>query len=144
VCGMLSITRRVEIEWGHCDPAGIIYYPQFLAMFDWSAAKLLQKALGMTKREMLSTFDCGGIPVVKTDATFRVPCSFGEVVDITSTLLELGRSSFHIRHVLTKDDTLCVESTQIRVWVGRAQSDPSKIRSVPIPADVARRLTQAN
>jgi 4-hydroxybenzoyl-CoA thioesterase len=141
---MFSITRRVEIEWGQCDSAGIVYYPQYLSMFDWSTAKLMQNALGMTKRAMLNRFDCGGIPVLKTETLFRVPCCFGEIVDITSTLLEIGTSSFRLRHVLTKNDVVCVENTQTRVWVGRAQGDPSKIKSVPIPRDVTKCLTNVS
>lgn len=25
--------RRVTIEWGDCDPAGIVFYPRYFAMF---------------------------------------------------------------------------------------------------------------
>ena len=28
-----NITAR-RIEWGECDPAGIVFYPRFFAMFD--------------------------------------------------------------------------------------------------------------
>ena len=31
------VNRRVmRIEWGQCDPAGIVFYPQYLILFDIS------------------------------------------------------------------------------------------------------------
>jgi 4-hydroxybenzoyl-CoA thioesterase len=140
---MFSIRRQLEIEWGQCDPAGIVYYPQFLSMFDWSSMKLLQKALGMDKHQMLAKFNCGGVPVVKIETTFRAPCRFGEVVGITSTMLKVGRTSFHIQHHLHKGDELCVECDQVRVWVTPNSDDPLKIRPMPIPSEVVDRLNKA-
>ena len=31
---MLSDTPDVRIEWGDCDPAGIVFYPRYFAMFE--------------------------------------------------------------------------------------------------------------
>ena len=44
---MLTNTRRLAIEWGDCDAAGIVFYPRYFAMFDASTAYLLEKAIGM-------------------------------------------------------------------------------------------------
>ena len=33
---MLSNTRTLRIEWGDCDPAGIVFYLRYFAMFDIS------------------------------------------------------------------------------------------------------------
>ena len=30
----LTITRNVRIEWGQCDPAGIVFYPRYFEIFD--------------------------------------------------------------------------------------------------------------
>ena len=35
----------VRIEWGDCDPAGIIFYPRYFEFFDaWTAALFEQRA----------------------------------------------------------------------------------------------------
>jgi 4-hydroxybenzoyl-CoA thioesterase len=31
---MLTYVRNTRIEWGDCDPAGIVFYPRFFALFD--------------------------------------------------------------------------------------------------------------
>ena len=43
---MLVNTRRVRIEWGDCDPAGIIFYPRYFEFFDASTSALIERALG--------------------------------------------------------------------------------------------------
>ena len=47
-----NITAR-RIEWGECDPAGIVFYPRFFAMFDNATTLLFSAALGMTKYQFL-------------------------------------------------------------------------------------------
>ena len=41
---MLVNRRRVRIEWGDCDPAGIVFYPRYFAMFDASTHALFEAA----------------------------------------------------------------------------------------------------
>ena len=50
---MLVNTRVVRIEWGDCDPAGIIYYPRYFAIFDACTSALIERALGMTNSELM-------------------------------------------------------------------------------------------
>ena len=41
---MLVNRRTVRIEWGDCDPAGIVFYPRYFAMFDASTSYLFEAA----------------------------------------------------------------------------------------------------
>ena len=79
--------------------------------------------------------------MVDTRARFLVPARFGDDVTIETTITEIKRSSFQITHHLKKDDALCVEGFETRVWTGRDPADPSKIRSQPIPAEVIEKLS---
>jgi 4-hydroxybenzoyl-CoA thioesterase len=133
-----SSTRRLTIEWGHCDPAGIVFNPRFFEFFDWSTAMLLFAASGMTKSEMRAVFGSAGAPVVATEAKFVRPCSFGDEVTIVSTILKVGRSSFDVEHKLFKDDVVAVVGRETRVW---ATSDgKGGLRSEPLPEHLATRL----
>ena len=46
---MLTYVRNTRIEWGDCDPAGIVFYPRYFAMFDSCTTGLFSQALGMSK-----------------------------------------------------------------------------------------------
>ena len=94
---MLVNTRVVRIEWGDCDPAGIVYYPRYMAFFDACTSALIERALGMTKHEYLKAYDFGGHPLVSTRARFLIPTRFGDDVTIETTVtrvpsLELRRA----------------------------------------------------
>jgi len=138
---MLTNTRTTRIEWGDCDPAGIIFYARYFAIFDVSTTMLVERALGMTKFEYLKAFDFLGHPVVETRARFRLPTRFGDTVAIESTVAACGRSSFEIEHRLLKDGVLAVEGRETRVWAVRSPDDPTRIKSHPLPGEVVARLT---
>src|SRR5438105_1533420 len=55
--GMLTSTRTTRIEWCHCDPLGIIFYPRYYEMFDISTTVLIEQALGLSKAEYLKAYD---------------------------------------------------------------------------------------
>lgn len=138
---MFSSTRSTRIEWGDCDPAGIIFYPRYFAIFDVSTTVLIERALGMKKIDYLKAYGLAGHPVVETRAKFRLPTRFGDEVLIESALAACGRSSFKIEHRLTLAGALAVEGFETRVWAVRDPDDPSRIKSQAIPPAVVTRLT---
>lgn len=137
---MTLINRRdVFIEWGDCDPAGIVYYPRYFVMFD-NATVALFAAAGLPKHEMVKTFDIVGYPMVDTGAKFMIPSKWGETVAIESHVAEWKRSSFHIKHQVFKGDDLAIDAWETRVWVGLHPDDPDRIKSRPIPEEVKARF----
>jgi 4-hydroxybenzoyl-CoA thioesterase len=134
-------SRKVRIEWGDCDPAGIVFYPRYFAIFDSSTTALFERALGMTKFQFLKHYDSVGYPMVDTRAKFLLPTRFGDDVIVETAISELKRSSFSVTHRLMKDGQLAVEGFETRVWVGRDPTDPEKIKSKPLPEEMVRKLT---
>jgi len=136
----LTNKRTVRIEWGDCDPAGIIFYPRYFEIFDASTALLFERALGMTKYQALAAYDFAGFPLVDTRAKFIKPTRFGDDVVVESTIT-FGTASFTVQHRLTLNGELCVECTEKRVWVARDAADPGRIRSRPVPEAVLAKFT---
>ena len=130
---MLSNTRTVHIEWGHCDPAGIVFYPRYFEIFDASTSALFERALGITKFEMIKTMEFTGWPMVQTQARFIRPTRFGDDVTV-ETSIKFGRASFEIEHKLSLNGELCVECTEKRVWTRRDAN--GALKSLPVPEDV--------
>lgn len=136
---MFSNTTRVEIQFGDCDPAGIVYYPNYFRFFDNATAALLSAAFAMHKRNWLEHFGIAGIPMVDTGARFIKSSRFGDVVDIRSEITELGRSSFSVKHTLLRDGEIAIEAYEKRVWVVR--DEEGGIRSAPLPDNVRQLLS---
>jgi 4-hydroxybenzoyl-CoA thioesterase len=137
---MLTNRRTVRIEWGHCDPATIVYYPRYFEMFDASTTALFERAIGMTKIKFTKLYDFIGYPMVDTRAKFHIPTRYGDDVVIETTVSEFRRASFDVTHRLLKDDTLAVEGFETRVWAGRDPADPERIRGVPVPTEVIQKF----
>jgi 4-hydroxybenzoyl-CoA thioesterase len=134
-------TRTTRVEWGDCDPAGIIFYARYFDFFDVSTTVLLERALGMKKIEYLKAYNFMGHPLAETRAKFRLPTRYGDEVSIETKLVDIGTSSFKLEHRLTHAEALAVEGTETRVWVVRDPADAKRIKSQPIPAEVVARLT---
>jgi 4-hydroxybenzoyl-CoA thioesterase len=138
---MLTNRRDVRIVWGDCDPAGIVFYPRYFEMFDTSTTALFERALGMTKFQFVKAYNSVGYPMVDTRARFLLPTRYGDDVVIETTITEIRRSSFDIRHRLMKDGELAVEGFETRVWVERDPADPDKIKAKPLPPDMVAKLS---
>ncbi len=133
----ISNTRTVRIEWGHCDPAGIIYYPNYFRIFDASTAMLFEAALGMTKFEMFKNLEFTGWPLVRTQARFLKPTRFGDDVTVESTI-KFGRTSFEVEHKLKLDGEICAECSEKRVWTVRDAE--GRLKSHPVPEAVLEKF----
>ena len=138
---MLVNHREVEIEWGDCDAAGIVFYPRYFAMLDAATAHLLEKAVGMKKIEWRRKYGIVGIPMVDTGAKFIVPSRYGDVITIETQATALRRSSFDIAHRVFKGETLAIEAHETRVWTGPHPDDPEHIQGAPIPPEVVAALS---
>ena len=104
---------------------------------------LIEAALGVKKRQLYGTYDFDGYPVVETRARFLIPTRYGDDVLIESSMTEVRRSSFHLRHRLTSDGALAVEAFESRVWVVRDPARPGRFRPQVIPAEVVECLIEA-
>ena len=131
---------RTRIEWGDCDPAGIIFYARYFDIFDVATTRLVERALGMKKIEYLKVYDILGHPLVETRARFIRPTRFGDDIEVETAVIACERSSFRIEHRLSLAGTLAVEGYETRVWAVRHPDDPQRIKSQPLPADVLAKL----
>jgi 4-hydroxybenzoyl-CoA thioesterase len=139
--GLLTNTRRISVQWGDCDPAGIVYYPRYFEWFDASTAALFAAA-GVSNGVMHKTYRIFGIPMVDTRARFFIPSTYEDELTVESTVLEFRRSSFDVRHLVLKNGELAAEGFETRVWTVRDSADPERLRSQPIPAEVIARFKE--
>jgi len=135
--------RQLTIEWGQCDPAGIVFNSRFFELFDSCTWHLFQAALGVKPHELKSTFGIMGIPLVDVRANFIKPIKFGDIVDTASRVSEFRRSSFDVEHHLLVNGELAVEGSETRVWVTRRKDNPEKVGGASIPGDVIAKFKVA-
>jgi 4-hydroxybenzoyl-CoA thioesterase len=140
---MLTNRRKVRIEWGDCDPAGIVFYPRYFEMFETCIATLFERATGMTKYQMLQAYAFSGYPVVQARAQFLAPAKYGDDVVAETSISEFRRSSFDVQHKVFNGENLAVEGFETRVWVGRDAEAGGRLKAVPIPEELIARFARA-
>jgi 4-hydroxybenzoyl-CoA thioesterase len=133
---MLTNTRLIRVQWGDCDPAGIVFYPRYFEWFDAGTILLFEKATGLTKIKMLEKYGGAGLALIEASAKFAVPSQYGDDIEIETSVKEFGRSSFSMLHRVTKAGVPALEGHEKRVWTVRDPGDKNRLRSGPIPAEV--------
>lgn len=128
-------TLEIDIDWSDCDPAGIVFYPQFFRMMNTSTHALFGRA-GLPFQDMVAKYGTAGVPMLDVQATFRSPARFGDKVQIESEIVEWRDRTFVVRHVMRKGERLIFEARELRAWAVEDATVPNGIRAERIPAEI--------
>ncbi len=138
---MLSNTRILPVEFGHCDPSGIVYNPNYFIWFDLSVHALLA-AGGLSLKGLIA--DCGidGIPVVDYRCKFLSPARWGDELIIESSVSALHRCAFDIQHKISNNSALAVECSETRVCTA-LDPQQKKVKAFPLPERLVLAFSKA-
>jgi 4-hydroxybenzoyl-CoA thioesterase len=139
---MLTNRRTLRIEWGQCDPAGIVFYPQYFIIFDTSTGWLFERT-GLSPSAMRRKYGIVGMPIIEVGARFVRPCRFDDEVIVESEVGEWGRSSFTVLHRILKDGELALDGLEKRVWAAPHPDQPGAIKAQAVPIEIIERLSSA-
>ena len=137
---MTSLVFRwqMTVEFGHCDPAGMVSPKRLFEYFDTGTWSLFEAALGIKRADFLTTF--GILPLVDVRLACRKAVKFGDNIEVASRVAAFRRSSFDVDHRISVDGELAVEGGETRVWAVRDKDSPEKISARTIPANVIARF----
>jgi 4-hydroxybenzoyl-CoA thioesterase len=136
---MVTNKRRIRVEWGHCDPADIVFYPQYFAWFDACTTHLFE-SVGLTAKRFFADYGVKGFPLLEASAKFYVASGFGDEIDAESGVIEWRDKAFILSHRFTRGDTLLLEGKETRIFIVPHPDDPARIKSIPVPDDIKRRF----
>ncbi|MGH7907209.1 MAG: acyl-CoA thioesterase [Candidatus Binataceae bacterium] len=136
--GWLKSRRTVRVEWGDCDAAGIVFYPNYFRWMDASTGLLFELAgLGHRKIREINGI---GIPLVDSRAQFLIPSPYGSDLEIESTIAQWGNKSFKVSHRFYQEGNLAAEGLETRIWAGPHPEDPRRLKAQPVPREVIQRF----
>jgi len=141
--GAFTARQNIRVEWGHCDPARIIYNPNYFRWME-TGVHLLFGAAGINLEQLTrEDHDFRAVPLVNTEAAFLAPARIGDFVTHTVWISRWGPKAFDIEHRFSIKDRLLVKATQVRVWARALPDDPDSLRSIPVPQNVRAALSDA-
>lgn len=120
----------VDIAWGHCDPAGIIYYPNYFRWFD-AAYHAFLKNRDLDQRILAQKLDTMGTGLIDAGASFLAPITYGDQLIITLTIDEWRNKTLRVAYEGRCNDQLVMRGHELRGLFMR-DSDTGKVSAAPI------------
>ena len=118
------------VRFSHCDPAGIVFYPQYFIMFNGLVEDWFNLGLGLNFAEYITEHRLG-LPIVSLDCQCESPSKIGETITFALRLDHLGRSSMKLVVECTHKGQLRLRANKVLVAM-----DLDKGRAVPLPDDL--------
>ena len=97
----------------HCDPAGIVFYPNFFAWIDRTFHALLRERLG-GHAGLCRDLGAQGIGLMDARMNFRSPASEGDQLRIEITGIDWARRNFTVSYRAHAGQRLIFEAQEIR------------------------------
>ncbi len=122
------------VQWGDCDPAGIIFYPTYFRWFD-AATWVFFAAAGYTAKRMRA--EGRAMPLVTAECQFMHPAEQADQCEVRSKVLRFGGKSFVMAHeVMRADGMTLAQGTETRVWGRHVAGAGSPMKGEVIAEDV--------
>lgn len=128
-----TVVHRIRVEFGDCDPAGIVWYPNFFRWIDAASRHFFASCGVPPWHELERRTGVLGTPLVDTQARFVRSASYPDVLDIHTSITEWRGKSFVQTHRVMRGEELILECTEVRVF---ARREGNGIRAVPVPQEI--------
>ncbi|GAB5096337.1 acyl-CoA thioesterase [Caballeronia sp. HLA56] len=124
------------VRFQHCDPAGIVFYPQYFVLFHEVLEDWFNDGLGVDYAHFIGTQRLG-IPTVHIQADFVAPSKHGQTLRCSLNVRDLGRSSIKLSLEAAVEDELRAKIEQTVVLFSFDDQT-----SVALPEDLRQRMMQ--
>ncbi|HEX5094296.1 MAG TPA: acyl-CoA thioesterase [Burkholderiales bacterium] len=127
-----------QVQWGDCDPAGIIFYPTYFRWMD-AACWSMFAGVGYDAKRMRA--EHLAMPLVSADCQFLYPAEQGDRCEVRSRILTFGGKSFLVGHEIWREDGMTLaRGSEKRVW-GKFENGPgTRMRGLEIPESLKARF----
>ncbi|MFT4717653.1 MAG: 4-hydroxybenzoyl-CoA thioesterase [Paracoccaceae bacterium] len=113
------------VEFSHCDPAGIVFYPRYFEMINSVVEEYFAKHVEYAFAPMHFEDD-RGVPTGEISVRFSNPSRLGEVLNFTFDIKRIGTSSLGVEVTCSGNGQtkfIC-QLTLVRMILSSGKSDP--------------------
>ena len=128
--------HHVNVHFGDCDPAGIVFFPNFSRWMDQASLAFFM-ACGLPPwRELVKTRGIVGTPLLEIHTKFFKAVTYGQAIEVHTRVDDWAAKTFRHRHQVFCGGELMCEGTEIRAFVVKDPANPDRIKAIPIPEDI--------
>jgi 4-hydroxybenzoyl-CoA thioesterase len=129
-----EIVYRVKVEFGDCDPAKIVWFPNFFRWIDAASRHFFIECGVPTWTETEKSIGVIGTPLVDTKAKFIATATYGDELAFHTSIAEWRTKSFVQRYRVTRGGNPVMECEEVRIFAGRREG--GGIFAKPIPQEI--------
>ena len=122
------------IRFHHCDPAGIVFYPQYFVLFNELVEDWFNQGLEIDFARFHVEGGLG-VPMGSIECKFLSPSKVGEILRLSLSIRRIGKSSLELRVTGQSAGVVRVEATLTVVLASL-----STRKSVPIAGELREKL----
>ena len=126
----------VNVQFGDCDPAGIVFFPNFSRWMDEASLAFFMACGVPPWRELVKTRGIIGTPLLEIHTKFVRPATYGETIHVHTTVEEWAAKTFRHRHTVRRGDTVLCDGTEVRAFCIRDPENPERIKAIAVPEDI--------
>ena len=131
-----TTTHEVTVQFGDCDPAGIVFYPNFQRWMDAASLAFFMQCGVQPWRVLEKTRGIVGTPLLEIATKFVTAATYAETLVVTTHVASWGNKAFVQQHRITRGETLICEGTETRVFVRRDSENADRLRAIAVPEDI--------
>jgi 4-hydroxybenzoyl-CoA thioesterase len=138
-----TIVHTVRVEFGDCDPARIVWFPNYFRWIDAASQHFFVSCGVPPWHELEKTTGVLGTPLVDTHSRFLKTASYGDVLQIETRITAWRRSSFTQSYRVLRAQPngegapdVILECDEVRIFATHREDGERGIRAVPIPEDI--------
>ena len=123
-----------RVRFSDCDPAGIVFFPQYLVMLNGVVEEWFDVGLRVPYAELIGARRVG-LPTVRLEVDFKAISRHGDELSWRLAVARLGRSSLTLDVQVHGGDELRLRAQQVLVCTSLDTHRPQ-----PLPDDVRAAL----
>ena len=136
-----TVVYEVNVAFGDCDPAGIVFFPNFSRWMDAASLNFFMACGVPPWRELVKTTGNVGTPLLEINTKFSQPATYGETLRIHTSVVEWRDKVFIQRHVIRRGEDLICEGRETRAFCIRHPDKPDRMKAIPVPEDIRRQCS---
>ncbi len=127
-----TVIYTTPILFGDCDPAGIVFFPNFYRWMDAASLHFFMSHGIPPWKDLRESHGVIGTPLLEIHTRFVKSATYGETIEVHTTVEEWRNKTFVHRHLIKRGDELLVEGTETRAFLGFDEAE-QRLRAIPIP-----------
>lgn len=127
---------EVPIRFSNCDPAGIVYFPEFFDLINSLVEDWFTIGMDTSYADLMMQAHIG-TPTIDIQCEFIKPCRYGEHLTLELVVTKLGRTSFQLRETGTVAGELRWRTRHVLCFLST-----ESYRPVAIPEELREKMAR--